>query len=711
MKSIYWVLLSVTIGMSSTQTARAKNVAMAQVPLTEAGQQDPGKQLEARYARQLEALKAELNEAVPSVDKARKAAYLKAHQAESAAEAKLKAAHKALGEVTTAKALVNHAKGKWIGGADKGIGKAKESLRKATTRAEREAARMELVKWQDNRKAGVQALNERQAVLDQAKRNEPKMLRALAAAEDVLARSKTRTMAAVQDLGVQSFLSSDELDARLAKFVILFEATPRGLAAFAQQGKAQEELLVKMLADSGLMLQMVAADGAQKGEYGRAMEIFEAIRKASPRAQEGPLQRLALAIGLEHAVPVSQRNPKAEANAPTTVDPVTRYFHYEKAFLDGELDPGFGGLNVWDYRMVVNGNEPDHTLAWGREMLRSYRPDHVYTSDARWRFVGLVRTDIRYGSQDNKYDKPELQFFQNILMNGGVCGRRAFVGRFILRAFGVPTTARPQRGHAALARWTPDGWAVCLGAGWGSGWTKTRYDRDLDFLATTQAREARSAYLQVKRAQWIGDVVGEKRVFGFLKGNPDFWYGVSLYLQRGIIEERKAVTLAAVGEELGEANESKVKYAIEAATVTEGDRRIVVDSDGVITIPAVACSKPTKSTGKIIFMPSNLGGKQLHYSRTGRSQVFEYTFDAPATGKYVLAARVVTPSWKQHLLVSANAKQPVDMALPHTVGLWSVTEPVDVELVKGRNVLRFTHKGEGYAKGFTIKDFTLTPVD
>ena len=60
-------------------------------------------------------------------------------------------------------------------------------------------------------------------------------------------------------------------------------------------------------------------------------------------------------------------------------------------------------------------------------------------------------------------------------MNGGVCGRRAFFGRFILRAFGVPTIARPSRGHAALARFTPEGWVVCLGGGWGAGWTKTFY--------------------------------------------------------------------------------------------------------------------------------------------------------------------------------------------------------------------------------------------
>jgi len=89
------------------------------------------------------------------------------------------------------------------------------------------------------------------------------------------------------------------------------------------------------------------------------------------------LQRLALAISLEHAVPVSQRNPEAQPNAHATVNPVNRYLHFEKAFLSGKLDPGFEGLSVWDLRMVVNGNEPDEILAWGREMPRNYRPDHI----------------------------------------------------------------------------------------------------------------------------------------------------------------------------------------------------------------------------------------------------------------------------------------------------------------------------------------------
>ena len=689
------------IGTSSVWAAREK--AAVETPLTEAGQ----KLLE-RYTGMFTELKAEISKAVPAVDEQKKSAYLKAREAEKAAEAEVKAAQQRLGKIATAQALVGHAKGKWIGGADKGIAMAQAKLKKASTEAERNAAQKELVKWRKNREDGIKALKERQEALDRGKREEPRLVRELEAARKALTRAQVGMMKVVEDLHLESFLLSDKLDAKLAKYVVLLEATPRSLAEFAQQGKEQDKLIEKLLVDSDLMKRMVVADGAKDGKYGQAMKIYTDIQKASTKASGGVLQRLALGISLEHATPVKQRNPKSRTDAPATVDPVNRYLHFEKAFLDGGLDPGFKGLSVWDYRMVVDGAEPDEILAWGREMLGNYRPDHISTSDYRWRYVKAVATEIRYGSEDNKYDKPELQFFQNILMNGGVCGRRAFFGRFILRAFGVPTTARPQRGHAALTHWTPDGWVICLGGGWGAGWVKGR-NKDLDFLAITQARTIEKAYLQVKRAQWVGDVMGEKRTFGFGSGDPAFWNGVALYRQRGIIQESKAVALAAVGTDIGEANESKVKEAIKAATIAKEDSKIVVGNDGVITIPAVACSKPTNSTRKIVFMKSNLGGMQLHYNRTGRGETFEYTFDVPAGGKYKLSARVVTPSWKQHLQVAANgAAEPTDMALPFTVGMWEKTAPVEVNLVKGRNVLRFSRTEP--VKGLTIKDFTLTPV-
>ena len=533
--------------------------------------------------------------------------------------------------------------------------------------------------------------------------------KAYSAAKEALALAATNALAPATAImkQLEEFLASGKLDAQLVKCTVLAQATPRGLAAFAQQGKNEAALVDKLLADDGMMKQMLVADGAKEGKYGQARQIYTDIQKASPRAKDGILQRLALGTSLEHAVPVAQRNPLAQTNAPTIVDPVKRYLHFEKAYLDGELDPVFNDLTAWDYRMVGNGDEPDDALAWGREMLRNYRPDHIYTADFRWRYVEAVKTEVKYGSQDQKNDMPTLHNYQNIINNGGVCGRRAFFGRFILRCFGIPTVARPQPGHATLVHWTPDGWVINLGAGW--GWGSIAGDSDKDFMAMTQARKVESAYLEVLRAQWVGTALGETKAFGFHSAASGFWNGVALYRQRAIIEKAKAVALAAVGTDIGEANESKEAKVVEKVVVTEADRKIVIGQDGAITISAVACSTPTTSTEKIVFMKSYLGGMQLHYNRLGKPEAFEYAFDAPDAGMYSLSARVVTVSPDQHLLVAANdAKELADIALPYTVGKWEQTQPVQITLAKGKNSLRFTRTEP--VKGLTIKDFTLTPV-
>ena len=429
---------------------------------------------------------------------------------------------------------------------------------------------------------------------------------------------------------LNQFLTNDALDAKFAKFVVLMEATPRGLAEFAQQGRDRWLLVESLLSDTNLMKQMLVADGANAprqgksygpAQYGQAIKIYTDIQKASKKAGTGVLQRLAVAISLEHAVPITQTNPVAKTDAPATINPVNRYLHFEKAYLNGELDAAFKGLSTWELRMVVNGDEPDETLAWGREMLRNFRPDHIYNSNFGWRYVSLVASDVKYGSQDVKHDRPELQKYQNILMNGGVCGRRAFIGRFILRAFGVPTTARPSRGHAALAHWTPNGWVVNLGGAWGCGWANRPNSQssgrraDLDFLAISQARTSRDAFLQVKRAQWAGDVVGETRVYGESEGTPAFWYGVALKTQRDIIKQAKAVTLDALGEDLGEANEPTVAEKVVASPVTPEDKKITYSKSGVISIPAAAYSKPSGNTRDVFAMKSFGGGLQIFLPR------------------------------------------------------------------------------------------------
>lgn len=135
------------------------------------------------------------------------------------------------------------------------------------------------------------------------------------------------------------------------------------------------------------MQQMLVADGAARvdsgngpAQYGKAMKIYTSIRKASKDASEGVLQRLAVAISLEHAVPRAQRSAKAHTDAPRHVDPVQRYLSYEKAYKDGELDAAFGILDTWNLRFVVDGEEPDEIAAGGARNASEFQA-RSYCSD------------------------------------------------------------------------------------------------------------------------------------------------------------------------------------------------------------------------------------------------------------------------------------------------------------------------------------------
>lgn len=673
---------------------------VAEIQLTPAG-----KKLEDNYTDQLKALQKELEKVLPKIDGGKLSAHQKAGAALKAAQADAKAAHEAFAKIQGAKGLVDHAKGKWIGGAEKEIAKAEAALKTATTDAERDVAKKDIAKWQANKEDGLKELKIRQDALDKASSEGPKLTKANEAAKAALTGAEAQEAAASKALlsALEPYLASDKLDAKLIKCAVLAEATPRGLAEFAQQGSEQAALVDKLLANQPLMKQMLEAGGAKFGKFGQAIGIYAAIQKASPQSSEGVLQRVALATSLEHAMPIAQSNPESQTGAPSTIDPVKRYLHYEKAYLDGHLDPAFKSFSVWEYRMALDCDAPDEILAWGREMLQTYRPDHIYNPDYGWRYSAAVKTEVPYGSQNVKDDLPSLQQHQNIIKNGGVCGRRAFFGRFILQSFGIPTWGVTQKAHAALSHWTPKGWVVNLGAGFQHSW----WDRDeaprsgMDFLLETQARAHGQDYLKVLRAKWISRILGEQ-AYNDRKGvSGGLWSNIAHH--QTVSMASTAVSLGPLGQELGEANESKDKQKIEQAKLAETDKKITPTRDGVLTIPAVAQSK---QTGNFAAIKSFTDGFQAH--GTSGFKV-EYTFDAPRAGNYSLTARVATAQSGQKFIITTNdAKTSTELDVPYTIGVWKQTAPIEVSLVSGKNVLQLALK-EG-SRGVTIKEFTLTPA-
>lgn len=293
--------------------------------------------------------------------------------------------------------------------------------------------------------------------------------------DEAKAKAESDTLLAARAIltDAASVLSGDKLDSELMKAAVLRNATPRGLAEFAQQGAAEEALLDKLFADEALMKQILVAGGANGGEYGEAMQVYTAILAKSERAREvgSIFQRLALGTAIHMPWLIGKEKGGVHNivyRTQTTVDQVERYLHYEKAYLDGELDPAFKDMNTWECRFITDDPYSNEALAWTRQMMRTYRPDHITNPDYKWRYVRIVKSDVPYVSptSDPALGTPAQQH----IALGGICGRRAFYGRLATRAFGIPSRASTQTGHGAMSHWTPDGWVVCLGAWWSMAW-------------------------------------------------------------------------------------------------------------------------------------------------------------------------------------------------------------------------------------------------
>ena len=560
------------------------------------------------------------------------------------------------------------------------------------------------------------------AALKKPREDDPEPLQKKYHEAKPLAESKALESARPLIAELESLLSSEVLDGKLMKAAILRHGTPAGLAEFAQQSEHHKTLLDKLLTNEKLMKQVLLSGRANGGEYGEAMEVYHAILEASERARKpGILQRLALGTALHQ--PWLDENKKGSVNGLVFSDhknpdgQVSRYLHYEQAFLNGELDPQFKDFNAWECRFITNDPYTNEELSWGRSMLRQFRPDHITNPDQKWRYTRVVKSDLPYCStrHDPSLGLPQ----QQALALGGICGRRAFFGRFIARAFGIPSRRSTQTGHAALNRWTPDGWVVNFGGWWSFNWCGPQ--GGLDFYLDSRAREFEDDYLKVLRSQWIGDALGEEDVSLRQYGQGGgFWDGLAFYLKRAIVEDANLEetdtdsALAALSAEearlLGESDKVLGEEGVKEIEIPDEDKKIIVTEDGTVTVPAVACSSPRNNTDKVIFLNSYDGGMQLHYQRLGsQPEILKYSVEVPSAGKYEMTMNVCTVSEEDPVIARLNRRTIVNTILPYTKGTWQRTKPETIELREGRNTIQFTYRAPN--RGVSFKDFQLKPLE
>jgi hypothetical protein len=224
---------------------------------------------------------------------------------------------------------------------------------------------------------------------------------------------------------------------------------------------------------------------------------------------------------------------------------------------------------------------------------------------------------------------------------------------------------------------------------------------------------------------WLGDAFAEDIVARMQFGvGGGFWKSLAHYKKLSIVQDADLKALAAVGSEFAESNEAAVspnsdwdeedgsekkEKEFPQVELTEADKTITTDENGVITIPVAASSKPI-STEKVRFMKSYCDTfVQLHYNLAGnRPELRSYTVNLPEAGTYNFTANVVTVTVDRSFTIRANRRNMHEVAVPFTIGDWMETEPVPMALKAGRNKLQLTLKAPN--KGLSIRNFTLTPV-
>ena len=394
------------------------------------------------------------------------------------------------------------------------------------------------------------------------------------------------------------------------------------------------------------------------------------------------------------------------------VDPVARYLVYERAYLAGDLDPGFESLTAFECRFVTNSPALDEELSWLRATMANFRPDQIAHNesdgDPAWRYAAVVHTDVQYHDPEFK-----IASYTDIPATGGECGPRAWFGRFARRAFGMPVWGVKQQGHAAMSTWSPEGWTTLLGAGWDHVWWNDQSGSD--FNLETQSREYRGVFQQVLRAQWAGHALGElpvsrtwtPRIPGKGYGQGGLWSALAFYL--------KKATIAKYGQPPTRRREQEVVQTKVALLCTRWAQKqptetIRTAADGTMSIPA---STAILSRNAVV-MPSFDSGLQLLHSGEWKGRPmeadFEYHIQVATTRTMRLAANFTTWHVNQHLQLEMPNVSNSTLAIPvfRTIGWWNLMEPIAVKLVAGTNVLRFWRND---SRSMAFKNLILYPAD
>lgn len=487
------------------------------------------------------------------------------------------------------------------------------------------------------------------------------------------------------------------LQANVIKGAIIVGGKPKRLAEFCQLEKKNGKLIDHLLKENGLMKDMLLNGGAKDGNYGPAMKIYTDILATFDEEEDEFTEtnkKIAMAVSLELATPINEFDTKIP------VDPLTRYLHYRDAFANGELDPSFPHFSIWEMRHIVNCDAKDDQLRWGRSMMMSYAPYITVVTDKVKQYLYILETDVL--TRVPKWtDSPRT--YQQIISGGGKDGPNAWFGRFICKAFGIPTWGCKQPGRMGLTRWTSAGWEACNGVSWDEcEWEGVS---GIDFKGEVDGRAAVSEeeyYSKLVLLECLADVMDarrgeipeeEKAILHPLRT----WRSLAIIQKALMLEPASPDKFAREGKSPVKTNQEKYLAIYE---MDDPDDKIK-NKNGEVKIPMGAAGS---LYGNLMSIASFSGGKQINFAGAGHVD-FDIPDDIEAK-TYKLTMDVATVHLKQgETIACVDEGEPIPITIPYTQGKWERTKPVDIVLAGGETLTIRREKGN---LGLAIKKIYLS---
>lgn len=501
-----------------------------------------------------------------------------------------------------------------------------------------------------------------------------------------------------------------DLEMSLLRTAVLVRGGSKGFAKFANGSDMNGQLVETLLNNKKIMKEMLLQGGPTGRKFGNAMKLYTQIMAGLEKDRFHKVnKKLAMAAALEFA------KPQTEFDSSIEIDAQQRFSHYVDAHKKGELDPAFTYFSTWEYRMAINSDASNEQLAWGRNMQMIYVPHITTIYDERWRYNRQVVTDVGYRPPNWT---ASTRTYQQLLSGGGFDGPRAWYGRFICRAFGIPVWGLKQhlKKNVAMSRWTPKGWALNFHIP-ESSWDSCHWDdrSGTDFKEEIDARSAVSEqvyYEKVILLECLADACKEKSKKDGETGVIDpskVWSSLALIQRKLFADQVQNDSFQRTGPSVVI---SKIDRYIQNINDEAPPLPIEVDSTtGNIVIPA-ASFKESNGNKLVRSNKSFGGGTQLHLNN-GEGYV---TYEIPEEIKfdkdkeYILIAKVSTVHLVQHnLKLESKDGKIYEIKIPYTTGEWQDTVPIQILRSDDLSTMKFFRRKAKDCFGLAIKSFTLTP--